>query len=482
MRVLFILPALNEKGSMGVNPRPFPCLTVSTATYIRNGGVDVRVLDAFLENISFEAIVSEVKDYGPDVIAVPLSEVNRCVPVMTALSLIQRLKKSRVNSTIVSFGRQDTEFIRRHLRGDGCIDYHIAGDPEETMLDLMRTLAKNRQADPAGIGGLLYKNKEEVVFTGVRITDNIDRIGFPDWSLIGLSRYSIVPHRYKNTGPYPIFETRGCLWGKCIFCQDGNSNGEPFRTKSPGKIAEEIVYARERYACKEIQFLGQQFNTDKDWLLLLESEFKKNKINTRWSCLSRVDKVNPESLSVMKRLGCWNILFGIESTNESLLKSVNKGITGQQIRDAVFWCRNEGIEVTGSFMMGLPGEKPKDVYNSVSFACHAGIDYVQLFIAKWPNERSEFKNEGYLTESCDFSQYDFGGRVLVPLAYNDFRHLKRIQRSAYQRFYFHPRTILKHLGRIRSVNDFKRLCSGARVVLCLLGIKKAVCHRLYSPA
>jgi radical SAM superfamily enzyme YgiQ (UPF0313 family) len=472
MRVLFILSALNEKGSLGLTPRPLPYLTVSTATHLKRGGFHVKILDAFLEDLSFREIISRVDDYKPDIIAVPLSEINRDIPVKISLSLIQDIKEVLPHSIIISFGRQNIEFLREYFYRDDRIDYYIAGDPEETVLDLIALLGKGAEEEASGIRGLLYKNGSKVVFTGTRITDDINRLEPPDWDLIGLDRYPAVPHRYRNTKFYPIFETRGCLWGKCIFCQDGGSNEEPFRARSPEKITEEIIYARQKYGCEEIQFMGQQFNTDKNWLLSLESEFKKNKIDIRWSCLSRVDKVNPEVLSVMRRIGCWNILFGIESTNESLLKTINKGITLEQIRNAVSWCKNEGMEVTGSFLMGLPGEKPKDVYNNVSFACRMGIDYAQFFIAKWVNERSEFKNTGYLTDLCDFSQYDFGGRIFLPSAYKSIQHLKCVQRKAYRSFYFHPGMILKHLRTIHRFGDLKRLFIGARTAVYLLRRKR----------
>lgn len=451
-------------------PRFAPYLTVSTATHLKKAGFYVKIFDAFLENASFRDIALEADSYKPDVIGVPLVEINREIPVKTSLSLIQSLRKTNPHCIFISFGSKDTEFMQEYFRTDNGLDYYIVGDPEETVLDLLNFLNKGTEGDAFNIKGLIYRNKGQVVFTGIRIIEDINRLEFPDWDLVGLDRYFSVPHRYSNIEFYPIFDTRGCLWGKCNFCQDDCciTKYAPFRVKSPQKITEEIIYAQQKYGCKEIQFCSAQFNTDKDWLLSLESELKKNKINIGWSCLSRVDKINPEILSILKRMGCWNILFGIESTNERLLNIMNKGITLEQIQNAVSWCKNEGIEVTGSFLMGLPEEKPQDVYNTVSFALRIGVDYAQFFIAKWSREHSEFKNKGRLSNLWDFSQYDFGGRAFIPTAYKSIGHLKRIQRQAYRRFYSHPKIILRHLGKVHKVTDLKRLFISGRILLQLL--------------
>lgn len=238
--------------------------------------------------------------------------------------------------------------------------------------------------------------------------------------------------------------------------------------KSPQRVAREIVYACQRYSCQEIQFGDQHFNVDKDWLLELESEFKKNNIRLNWSCLSRIDMVTPEILTIMRRMGCWNILFGVESSCQRCLDTMHKGISVKQIENAVKWCKDEGVEVTGSFLIGMPGEGPECVEETVKFAIRAGIDYAQFFIAKWFKEHDEFKNSGHLTEQYDFSPHDFCGRIFIPQRYRDLAHLKRTQRQAYLKFYLHPKIIVRHLKKIKGPKDLNRLFGGSQVLYNLV--------------
>ena len=153
---------------------------------------------------------------------------------------------------------------------------------------------------------------------------------------------------------------------------------------------------------------------------------------------------------------------------------MDKGITLAQVQDAVAWCKKEKVEVTGSFLMGLPEEKPQDIYNTVSFARCIGVDYAQFFIAKWAKARIEFSDKGKFTNAWDFSQYDFCGNVFIPSAYKNLNHLKCVRRQAYRMFYFHPKIILRHIRKIGKLNELKRLFSGARILLYLLTRKRTL--------
>lgn len=467
MKIFLILPALFKTGSRGLLPRFGPYITMSVAAHLRKNSFAVKIFDAFLENASFQNIVLQINKYQPNIIGVAVGEVNRKVPLDISLSLIEYLKINNPKIIIIAFGSKNISYIRRYLEKNDGLDYYIVGDPEETIVDLLKLLNNEKEADDFKMSGLLYKSKEKIIFTGKRILENLDKLEFPAWDLVSLDKYFSTPHRYKNTKFYPLNTSRGCRWDKCVFCQDDDcaTKYSPYRVKSPQKVAEEISYVCQRYGCKEIQFGDLHFNVDRNWLLKLESEFKKNKINIRWSCLSRIDMVNPEVLSIMRRMGCWNILFGIESGCEHLLQIVNKGISLKQIENAVQWCKNEGIEVTGSFLVGLPGEKPKDVDDTMNFAIKMGVDYAQIFIAKWSKEHKEFKHMGRFTDQLEFSQYDVCGKVFIPHHYKNLSHLKYIQRKAYLKFYLHPKTIKKHLKKIKTTKDIKRLLSASKILL-----------------
>jgi anaerobic magnesium-protoporphyrin IX monomethyl ester cyclase len=476
MEIFLIVPPLSCSGSWDLSPRFPPYITASVAAHLRKSGFSVRIFDAFLEKASFKEVLLEVDRYRPDVIGISLAEVNREVALDVPIFLSRYLRDNRYKNTMIAFGSRDLESLRRYAQGSDTIDYYIAGDPEETIVELATLLSQNAGTDSFVGKGLLYKREDKVFFTGENILDDLNKLEFPAWDLVGLSRYFTAPHRYREISFYPLVTSRGCRWDKCIFCMDKNNimSYQPYRVKSPRRIIEEINYACSKYGCKEIQFCDQQFNTDKQWLLELESELRRQNTSINWSCLSRIDMVNPEALAIMHRAGCWNILFGIESGSEQLLKVMNKGITQEQIRTAVSWCKNEGIEVTGSFLIGLPEEKPDDIFETVNFAHQIGIDYAQFFIAKWLKEHKGFESAGRVSDQWDYAPYDLCGRIFIPNAYKGIEHLKWIQRLAYLKFYLHPKVILSRIKKINNIQSFKRLLNAARVLFELLRPKKKI--------
>ncbi len=56
----------------------------------------------------------------------------------------------------------------------------------------------------------------------------------------------------------------------------------------------------------------------------------------------------------MKKAGCWNIMLGIECGSEGLLKEANKGTTLEKAIRIVGDCKQNGINVSASFVIGFP--------------------------------------------------------------------------------------------------------------------------------
>ena len=72
-----------------------------------------------------------------------------------------------------------------------------------------------------------------------------------------------------------------------------------------------------------------------------------------------MDTVSLKVLQRMKEAGCQAVSFGIESGNAEILKTIRKGITVNQVIEAVNLCNQAGLLPHGSFILGLPGETPE---------------------------------------------------------------------------------------------------------------------------
>jgi radical SAM superfamily enzyme YgiQ (UPF0313 family) len=95
--------------------------------------------------------------------------------------------------------------------------------------------------------------------------------------------------------------------------------------------------------------------------------------------------VDKEILLAMKNVGCMKINFGVESSSQQILDTLNKGITLDQIRKAFNLCKQIDLRTHAYLMIGSPGEnaktisatealikeiKPDDIYISVTSPLH----------------------------------------------------------------------------------------------------------------
>jgi len=82
----------------------------------------------------------------------------------------------------------------------------------------------------------------------------------------------------------------------------------------------------------------------------------KEGLKVKWQCNSRVDYVDEEMLQLMGKAGLLDDRVGIESANEQILKRAAKGYRLEQAPRALKWAHDAGIQNTGYFIIGLPGE------------------------------------------------------------------------------------------------------------------------------
>jgi radical SAM superfamily enzyme YgiQ (UPF0313 family) len=146
----------------------------------------------------------------------------------------------------------------------------------------------------------------------------------------------------------------------------------------------------------------------------------------------------------MKKSGCKGISLGIESSNQEILNRVQKGITVEQIMEAIELAKKVGISTTGHFIFGLPGETKESAFQTINFAKTCGLDFAQFYCAvPYPNTPyGDFaKANGWIVNE-DYSKYHFSESV----ARNEYlspEEIVSIRRMAYNSFYLRPKYLWK---------------------------------------
>ena len=179
------------------------------------------------------------------------------------------------------------------------------------------------------------------------------------------------------------------------------------------------------------------------------------KLDLTWSCNARVNLIEPEMLALMKKAGCWQIAYGIESGSQKILDFLRKGITIQQIKNAITWTKKAGIATKGFFIIGNPGETKEDIELTRQLMLNIPLDDVLIeYFTPYPgaaiydriNEYGVFHRHmaGSNTFSINF----------IPAGLTA-EYLKGQFKSLYRTFYFRPRVMVNYLVRLGSI---KKIC------------------------
>ena len=460
-------------------------MSLIAATYLNElPGVEARILDAFALGLSVDEISERPEVVQADWICIPYTHDHREIETGVVFRLMTHLRGLYPQKTFVFYNRfRIEETLAPELRGAA---YFLEGDFEHLFVKLVQAV---RAGEPAtaldGVSTSDGHRAERVYYEA-----NADLKSWPDFELLPMKSYVMAPHRREESAVYYSESAKGCSWGRCSFCQENSArlkDRKSYRPRSPENVVAEMEAARARYGAQEIQFNNAQFQVELPWLRRFNELLDEKKLQMKWSALSRADFLNAEVVALLKRAGCYNVLIGIESIEEDICESIHKNSKLRHTERGIRLLKEAGIGITGSFLIGLPGDTPRQAFRSMRFARQAGVDYAQVFIAKWGDPRvlEEFAEQGKLLKTWDYSKFDFCGQVFVPKAYGSLFMLKLVQQLCFFSFYLHPVTIVRIVGRIRRLSDLKRVAAGGWTLLTLglrpiHALRKSLTGRLHG--
>jgi radical SAM superfamily enzyme YgiQ (UPF0313 family) len=273
-----------------------------------------------------------------------------------------------------------------------------------------------------------------------------------------------------------MISSRGCPYN-CIYCSSQSTFGKKYRHHSVKRILEELELLINKHGAKEVYFLDDLFTLNKEWVNELCNNIIQRKISEKilWSCNTRTNLIDLPTLENMKKAGCWQIHFGIESGSQRLLDLIKKGTTLQQSRDAIKLCRKAGIQTRAYFMLGLPSETKEESLKTIEFAKEIDPDYAKFSLTT-PYPGTELfdivKKEGNLkSESWDLYK-TMGGlgsnteRPYVPEGRTS-KELNELQKKAHKDFFLRPRIILRFILNIKSIEELKIYAKSALALFSL---------------
>lgn len=421
------------------------------AAVLEREGHQVSLLDANALKLKPEDIFPYVADAN----VVGLTAMTPTINVV--ISIARQLKLANPDLTIILGGAHGTLLPEETLTGAPQVDVVIRGEGEETIIDLLNALKNKHSLDD--VLGISYRKDNQVVSTPERSTDvDLDSLPFLAYHLLPWQRYKPHPPHGRALPFAAVITSRGCPY-KCSFCS--KVFGSKFRGQSPERVVEEVAYYIERFGIKELAFYDDVFTLDKKRAYAIADGMIRKGLRIHWTCETRVNLVDRELLRHMKRAGCYTIAYGIESASQEILDTLTKGITLEQVEEAVRLTQEVGLQTIGYFMIGSPGEDTDTIAKTITFAKRLNLDFAQFAITT-PFPGTELYNT-YLRGGKDdipwenFLYEGTGGKVTPVFETNGLNRsdLQHWVRTAYKQFYLRPSYLWQRIGKISSMGDLK---------------------------
>ena len=317
----------------------------------------------------------------------------------------------------------------------------------------------------AAIKGLVWRRGNEVIVNPDRpFIRDLNDLPIPLHHLLPFQKYRIPMVK----GPYTFIVTsRGCTAG-CKYCIKHVSYQYGIRIRTPENIMEEL-HALDKLGIHNVNMYADLFTVNRDQVVGLCNLIIKEGLKIKWTCNSRVDYVDQEMLGLMAKAGCWNISWGIESSNEQILRRAAKGYRLEQAPRALKWAHEAGIMNWGYFIVGLPGETVETIQETIKFAKSLPLDIALFHIAApYPGTPFFFDviENNWFRPGTQWEEVDMDKSTVLDYPGLTAEQLEYWQKRAFREWAFRPKPMLTYL---RSMNSLATLRSAFEIGLQTVG-------------
>lgn len=453
MRLDFLLVVPASKSHYVVPPIGLGYL----ATALRSSGFGrVAILDSIKEKLDNFQVVNRIKSIAPKVVGFQVFSSD----VSSVRSYAKTIKEINLDSMVIVGGPHVSARGLESLKDLPDADFGFQGESEVGLPLFARRFLKHQDIPLEKIPGLIYRSGSDIKAINRVFVKDLDALGFPAWDLMPPNSYPGAPQGafYKKFPIAPMVTSRGCPY-TCAFCGSPVNMGHRLRFRSLESVLSEMEFLYRQYGVREFHFIDDMFNVSKKRVVDFCTKLagKAWDINYTFPNGLRLNTLDNDSLIWMKNTGVYGFTVGIESGSQRILDAMNKNLTLELIREKVNLIAQAGIEPSGFFILGFPGETKGDIEKTIDFA------------KSLPLKRAHFSNflplpgtvaTQRLLDSGEIESFDWENMAYSSTPYSPHgitkRELKAYQRRAFLEFYLRPKIIFKM---IREINCWFHLKS-----------------------
>ncbi|MAG39727.1 hypothetical protein CMI41_02060 [Candidatus Pacearchaeota archaeon] len=339
-RVALVYPPINPENDsirdLGTTP---PLHLMALGAVLRDR--DVRIFDGVHKNLG--QITSELQDFSPDVVGMNVDLTN----YDTAMKLADR-----VPGRVILGGNYAAFLAPQILANQPAVEAVCFNDGEMAI----RGFVDGDMTAP----NLIHRGGRNPV-------DLLDvaHLPTPAYDLVNMEDY--FERQREVFGPdfkmMQFYGQKGCVnHPHCSFCgryEDG------MRLRDPEEYSAEVIKHVKEFGLTEVWDRSDSFLQNRNWFSIIHSRLRG--LGPRFKTYARADQLDDEVVSMLGDMNFRSVYIGYEAGDDSLLREMNKNETTEQYLESSRKVLGAGIDVDGSFIIGLPGENKKTLENQVQF-------------------------------------------------------------------------------------------------------------------
>lgn len=428
MKFLFVNPVCLDPRVTDADATVVPVGLYYLAAQLLDAGFEAAILNLAQPGVPDPDVTfaDALNAFQPDFIGFSVTNPTR----FSAMSLARTARQMQPRTVIVFGGPAPTFMAGYFFSACPELDVIVKGEGEQTCLALVQALAdhsggkdQQKKRDFSGIPGLVFRHGDALEDTGpAPLIQDLDRLVHP-------SRYFAFQH---------LAMSRGCP-GACTFCGSPLFWGtRQVRFHSPEWFFEEIQTLAGK-GISHFYISDDTFTMDRDRVMDLCQKLIQADLPVTWHAISRVDRVDPELLAMMRKAGCIQISYGVESGSDAIRKRLGKPIPSAVAIQAFQQTAGAGMIPRAYFIYGSPGETPDTIQESIDLLLQLKpLGAVFYMLVTFPGTRlyGQAKKTGRITD-------DIWHRKIEDLPWFevdkdlDFNQVQQFGNALRQAFYDH---------------------------------------------
>lgn len=360
------------------------------ATFIRDRGYSVKILDAEAEGIGPEVVADRVCLMNPRWAAVIVygQQPSASTQNMTAAGEVCKAIKYIVPDQLLLMGGLHPSALPERTMQEEPIDFVCQGEGPYTILGLLQQPEWEGPVDYSQISGLWYRKNGVVCSTPqAPVIEDLDKdLRAVAWDLLPMGKYRA--HNWHCFGriddrkPYAsMYTSLGCPF-KCSFCCINTPFGKPMiRYRSPESVIQEIDHLVKEYGVRNIKMADEMFILNERQVLGICDLIIERGYNLNIWAYARIDTVKDSMLAKLKQAGFNWLGIGIESASKYVRDGVDKSFGKKDIKEIFDKIRAADINIGANFIFGLPDDTLATMQDTLDLAIDLCPDWANFYSA-----------------------------------------------------------------------------------------------------